>query len=59
MRWVEHVAPIAKEKWNGFWVRKREGKRPFGRPSHKGKEHVKLHFQDTVENRGVDQSVSG
>jgi hypothetical protein len=47
MRWVVHVARIGRRRaFRGFWWRKREGKRPIGRPRHRWEDNIKMYLQE-------------
>ena len=47
MRWAEHVTRMGEgEVYARFLVGKPEGKRPLGRPRHRGEDNIKMNLQE-------------
>jgi hypothetical protein len=55
MRWARHVVRMGERRGaNRILAGKPEGKRQLERPSHRGKENIKMDFQETGWRNGLD-----
>ena len=60
MKWAGHVARMGKKRRvYRVLLGKPEGKRPFGRPSHRWDDNIKMDLQDGMWGYGLDRTGSG